>query len=372
MDEQPHSPVLVSFKGIEGIGRKSLSFLFSSQKNARYQVIDEHPDAIRIIDIDDYRGRTAWESLLASGDDRHTAPVIILGLEPVAIENGISLQKPYRPKQLLDAIESLAASIRKSTQTTVPNSKEQNKSAPTGVNERESHAFVGTTEDVDLDDPSASTEIFYDPGQFLAHHLLELIKLAAKGRKYIRTGCCDVAFYIDPKQHCIRTLVKEKNLRTFGALPIDHNTLKYHKESNLPPEIESHGFCFSYDDFLWRMVLASSRGRLPKDTDLDQEFILQGHPNLSKPLLFTHAVQISAAWSASPRSIKDVIRQLNIPQRYVFAFFTATYLMGYLTPANPSNHTWPQTKPRQQRGRRSLVRHLMKTLHRNKGAHTDE
>ncbi len=395
MNKLPLTPVMLSFHGIEGIGRKSLTFLLSSQKTATYEVTEEHPDAIRIIDIDDYRGKAAWESLLDSEEALKVTPVIILGREPVTVENGIVLQKPFRPRQLLDAIESLTLKSSEAAATSLPNEAQQtnpascdisgttrdhvvssandkpvtglSQSAASSLNEREVHAFVGTTPDVDLNNPNAIGEIFYDPGQFLAQRLLESIKLAAKEGRYIRIGCCDVAFYIDPQARCIRTLVKEKNLRTFGALPIDFNTFEHHQESRLPAEVETLGFSFSYDDFLWRMILASSRGRLPENIDLDQRFVLRRWPNLTRLLLFPHATQISAAWIASPKSIKEIIQQLNVPQRYVFAFFAATHLMALLTPIGPSN--LPATEPavEKQHNSRGLFRRLLKTLYRKKG-----
>lgn len=395
MTETPLHPVMVSLRGIEGISRKSLAFLFSSQKTTQYEIVEEHPQAIKIIDIDDYRGQSAWDSLQVSAEEPNSAPVVVLGREPVTIENGISLQKPFRPRELLAALETLANKITKTPEVAIsapavqeqlatddkksalgsstvdasaePSSKGLSQSAASSLNEREIHSFIGTTQDVDLTDPEAIAQIQFDPGQFLAERMLELIKLAAREHKYIRIGCCDVAFYIDPQQRCIRTLVKEKNLRTFGTLPLDFKTFAYHREHKLPVEIEAHGFRFSYEDFIWRMVLAGSRGRLPENIDLDQRFVLRRWPNLTRLLLFPHATQISAAWIASPKSIKEIVAQLAVPQRFVFAFFAVTHMMEYLTPVEPSSQPVSEPIPEQQHKSRGLFRRLLKTLYRKKG-----
>ena len=375
MKDLPSNPVILSFRGIEGLGRKSLAFLFSAQKTTRYEIVDEHPDAIKIIDIDDHLGKAAWEDLQASGGGQPGAPVVIVGREPLDVVNGISLQKPFLPRQLLAAVESLAAEIRNQMapppgDTGTPAGEEPAPSAArktlspgiaSPTNKREALTHIGTTPDVDLDDPNAVAEVQYDPGQFLVQRMLELIELAAKEKKYIHVGCCGVVFYIDPHQHCIRTLVKERNLRTFGALPLDYDTFVYHKEARLPVEIESLGFSFPNEDFVWRMILASSRGRLPKNTDLDQRYLLQPWPNLAQLLLFPHVMQVSAAWAASPKSIREMAGELDIPQRYIFTFFAAANTMGYLQSAGATDDQAPQPTRKTKAEGRGLLSRLLKT-----------
>ncbi len=375
MKELPPNPVILSFSGIEGLSRKSLAFLFSAQKTPRYEIVDEHPDAIKIIDIDDQLGKAAWEDLQASGRGQPGTPVIIVGRESLDVANGISLQKPFFPRQLLAAVESLAAEIRKQMappagDTGTPAGAVSAPSAArktlspgiaSGTNKREALTHIGTTPDVDLDDPNAVAEVQYDPGQFLVQRMLELIGLAAMEKIYIHVGCCGVVFYIDPHQHCIRTLVKERNLRTFGALPLDYDAFVYHKEARLPKEIESLGFSFPNEDFVWRMILASSRGRLPKNTDLDQRYLLQPWPGLARLPLFPHVMQVSAAWAASPKSIREMAGELDIPQRYIFTFFAAANTMGYLQPAGATGDQTPQPTRKAKRASRGLLSRLLKT-----------
>ncbi|WP_456377804.1 hypothetical protein [Thiolapillus sp.] len=352
MTDRPPNPLKVSFKGIEGLSRKSLAFLFSTQKTMEYEIVEEHLDAIQIIDIDHHLGKTAWENLQASSREQQSRiPVIILGSEATEVENGISLQKPFLPRELLATVESLAVEISNKTD---PHEAATTKlSLPDitfSTSEPETLIHISTAPDVNLDDPNAIAAAQYDPGQFLAQRMLELIELAAREKKYIHAGCCGVMFYVDPHLRCIRTLVKERNLRTFGALPLDYDSFVYHKEARLPAKIESQGFRFTYEDFIWRMILAGSRGRLPENTDLDQRFLLRNWPNLTELPQFPHLMQISASWAAAPKSIRQMARELDIPQRYIFAFFAAASMMDYLHPADASSSqaaraSAPETKP---------------------------
>jgi len=99
------TPVRVLLKGMDDPGRRSLRFLFSQQKGRRYQVVNERPDII-IADIDDFRGKAAW-NLIRFNKDGSRPPAIVLGQELVTVERGIALQKPFHPRDILAAMDDL-------------------------------------------------------------------------------------------------------------------------------------------------------------------------------------------------------------------------------------------------------------------------
>ena len=372
MENTDFHPVLLSFSGFEHEARKSLVFLFAAHNSNNYEIVDDHPDAVRIVDIDDPQGKAAWEALKETGRDKTGTPVILLGQEITDTGSTPSLRKPFLPQQLLAVVDTAVKNHRNGLASR-HDMKEQEPAAaqdthPVCASRCSQHhdglASIGTTADVDLDDPEAIREVQFDPEQFLAHHIQHLIRQADKDQKYIQVGCCDVTFYIDPFNRCIRTLVKEKNLRIFGTLPINPKFFKYQKQTRLPSEIEDLGSRFDYEDFLWRMVLAASRGRLPMDTDLDQLFVLQRKPDLTLLPAFPHAEAITSLWAEEPKSIREVVTQLAVAQKYVFAYFSATRQMGYLRSLDATLNS-PISSPRQ--AGRKLFNRLMKTLHRKPG-----
>ncbi|WP_457673169.1 hypothetical protein [Thiolapillus sp.] len=379
-------PVRISLKGIEGLGRKSISFLLSMQKTRRYEVVDEHPDAITIIDIDDFRGLEAWNKIKSNpGQSRN--PVILLGLEPMEVKQDIALRKPFRPDDILGAIERLLERVsgQAANETIEPEEEAEpsslatdrrmpdkrkalSSSAASSLNDRELHAFVGSATDVDLDDARALASVQYSPDDFLAWQLNRLMETAVREQKYLRLGCCDAEFYIDPFQKRVHTLTGERSLRSLGALPLGHENLSTRKLSELPEELRTEGQHHSWESFIWRMALASSRGRLPEGTDLDQRFILRRWPNLTRLMLFPHATRISAAWVAGPRSIREILEQLSLPQRHVFAFFSAAMATGYLKAVDSTNQSQDsRTSTPGTNRRRGLFRRLLKTLYRKQG-----
>ncbi|WP_457666832.1 hypothetical protein, partial [Thiolapillus sp.] len=326
MEPTEFYPVMLSFIGIEHEARKSLVFLFTAHNSDNYQVVDDHPDAVRIVDIDDPQGKAVWENLKKNGGDKTCAPVVLLGQNTSDLGDTPCLQKPFLPQQLLGVVDAAVEKHRTDLMavthngTQPPSADLQPFSATVNPHNHEGLASIGTTADVNLDDPEAIREVQFDPEQFLAHHIQHLIERADKEQKYIQVGCCDVTFYLDPFDRCIRTLVKEKNLRIFGTLPINPTYFKYQKQTRLPSEIEDLGSRFDYENFLWRMVLAASRGRLPLDTDLDQPFVLQRKPDLTLLLAFPHAEEISDLWAEAPKSIREILAQLPVAQKYVFAY----------------------------------------------------
>ena len=387
---QEAEPVFVSLKGIEGLGRKSLAFLFSTQADKRFELEDDHPDAITIIDIDDFRGKAAWEEMKSQSPSRK--PIILLGLKPMDEEGTITLQKPFRTKEILAAIDSMVelraqqqAAATEEVQDSTPPGKHV-RSTPAAVdspsrkpglsshaaaslNERELHAFVGSAADVDLNDPVALASVEYSPENFLAHRLGDLTRKAARERKYLRLSCCDAEFIVDPEKRCIHTDIGERSLRSLGALPMAGENTAYRKLSQLPEEMETRGKCIAWEIFIWRMALACSRGRLPEGTSLEQRYTLKRWPNLTRLMLFPHATQISAAWVSAPLSVREILSQLSLPQRYVFAFFSAASATGLLVEAEADQPTASRGDSADQppSQRRGLFRRLLKTLYGKQG-----
>jgi len=82
------------------------------------------------------------------------------------------------------------------------------------------------------------------------------------------------------------------------------------------------------DSFKWIVALWCSRGRVPEGVDVTQPVYLRQWPNLTRLELIPHAVQIASLLYEHPRSLIDMAKQLDIEQRYVFAFFSACKSIG--------------------------------------------
>jgi hypothetical protein len=78
----------------------------------------------------------------------------------------------------------------------------------------------------------------------------------------------------------------------------------------------------------WDVALWASRGRLPRGTHLDHPVRLRCWPNLTRLAVPPEAMRIAGLWSRGSISLRDTVRVLGIPQRYVFAFYSACQALG--------------------------------------------
>ena len=77
----------------------------------------------------------------------------------------------------------------------------------------------------------------------------------------------------------------------------------------------------SIESFIWTTSLLTSRGRLLDNTDTTKPISLKTWPNLTRLESIPYAMNIAAVFSKHPGSLQDVPKWLNIPHRYVYAFY---------------------------------------------------
>jgi hypothetical protein len=82
------------------------------------------------------------------------------------------------------------------------------------------------------------------------------------------------------------------------------------------------------EEFLWKVALWTSCGRIPQDVDLTAPVFLQCWPNFTRLQLSPNFLRIAALLVQQPRTLMDVAKALEIPQKDVFAFFSATRAIG--------------------------------------------
>ena len=87
---------------------------------------------------------------------------------------------------------------------------------------------------------------------------------------------------------------------------------------------------YSVKNIIWQLALGASRGRLPVNTSLDTPVSLLHWPNLTRLQVPPHAARILSLWSHDDKSLKETVAALNIPQRYVFALYSACSAIGLI------------------------------------------
>lgn len=116
---------------------------------------------------------------------------------------------------------------------------------------------------------------------------------------------------------------------------------------------------YDMEAFVWSTSLLTSQGRLKRNADASQKIALKSWPNLTRLEQIPHIMRIAALWNQRPGNVFDIVEWLDIPQRYVFAFYTAAETLNLFEVDETKLKTREKTAPKKQRG---LFARLLKRL----------
>jgi hypothetical protein len=162
-------------------------------------------------------------------------------------------------------------------------------------------------------------------------------------------------------QDIVKVDANERQFRPYCTLPNDTQKISLRVLSNPASAIDhSSTYQCSVTAFIWQLALWSARGRLPEGTDINQPVHLRRWPNFTRIAVTPHALAITALWAKGPRSLIDTAQMLNIPQRYVFAFYSAAHALQLVEgeTAQEQQHPTAHLPLRRSRNRGTLGRLL--------------
>ncbi|MDD3328838.1 MAG: hypothetical protein PHW25_17285 [Zoogloea sp.] len=198
------------------------------------------------------------------------------------------------------------------------------------IEERLSTFYVGSMPDVDLDDLAARSAIYYTPEQFLQGVIARAIAHAREIQRPVRIDDPNgAALYLDPRSGLAYQARSANALRALAQLPTRGTVSLSRVESSDAPALESLAGR-SLEALEWDVALWASRGRVPVGTHLDHPVRLLAWPNLTRLAVPPEAMRIAGLWSKGGISLRDTVRLLGVPQRYVFAFYSACLALGHV------------------------------------------
>lgn len=198
------------------------------------------------------------------------------------------------------------------------------------IEERLSTFYVGSMPDVDLDDLTARSAIYYTPEHFLQGVIARAIAHAREIQRPVRIDDPNgAALYLDPRSGIAYQARSANALRALAQLPTRGTVSLSRIESSDGPALESLAGR-SLEALEWDVALWASRGRVPVGTHLDHPVRLLAWPNLTRLAVPPEAMRIAGLWSKGGISLRDTVRLLGVPQRYVFAFYSACLALGHV------------------------------------------
>jgi len=231
--------------------------------------------------------------------------------------------------------------------------------------ERLATLYVGSMPDVDLNDPEARAQVQYQPELFLQGLVARAVSHAREIAQPVRIDDAEgPALYLDPRNGRAYATRSANALRALAQLPA-RGILRMATLDPRAPSVPAGLSARPLEEFEWELALWASRGRLPAETDVDAPVRLRSWPNLNRLTLPPEAMRIAGLWSRGPQSLRETVRQLGIPQRYVFAFYSACAALGHVeTPQRqmPRNKAGSPSNPSIQVVTGGMIRRIVGRL----------
>jgi hypothetical protein len=327
--------------GMEKKTLKILEMVFNGPGKGDYILVETVKEAQAcIFDLDALNAMNLWKDYRSQNSQ---LPTLIFSLNETDIAGTIYVKKPIEVEKLLKALNKIKKLLKEnSLEKTLKTAS--NKLSPSSVAPRNAqlatdmaiekeeeaiHQFCGYTQDINPNNPEEVKNIYYDPSQYLEGFFEKAFIIAQQ----LESGGILIEGLHTPmillqKQNIILCSHEFSNnqLRTMALLPVSKNRLRLvtlTETEVLTHEKTAHLVARPLDEFLWRVALWTSRGRIPKGTDLSKKIVLLHWPNFTRLVVTPYALKISALWTAQPQSLIETAKILKIQQRYVFSFFSA-------------------------------------------------
>jgi hypothetical protein len=256
-----------------------------------------------------------------------------------------------------------------------PKSNESTKSAPLRpvthqaamyLDEQKVNAYIGSAPDIDRSDTQQLARAQYDPSKFFQGYLRQAVTMADDHMQAVELKTSKGTVVVMPNTHFTLVGIEDSKLRNLCAMPVIEGTLTLSVMENGPSaEDIEHTATMSLDSLLWKVTLWSSRGRLPIGTNPSQPVFLRRWPNMTRLILFPHALRIAALWTDQIYSLLDTAKALGIPQRYVFSFYSAANALGLAAVCQREADMLVEPAPVKKNRQRGLFSRILDHLRKN-------
>ncbi|HDN27696.1 MAG TPA: hypothetical protein ENG03_11500 [Thioploca sp.] len=339
-----NKPINIAACGMDKQTSKLLEMVFNGPGRGNYALVEQLESAQAcIFDLDSLEGMNLWKDYR----NRYPQmPTVILSLNHKDIAGTVYVQKPIEIDNLLKALNKIKRLIEEESapksgaqKVSVKSASVKPQQAPRdaklateiAIEEEEEalHQYCGYAQDINPDNPQGFLKFYYEPNQYLQGFFEKAFVI---GQQLDSGGIMIEGLYtkmiLMPKQNQILCGCEfnDSQLRTMTLLPLSNSHLRMTTLSEaeiILSQDDNQLIEQPLDKFLWRVALWTSRGRVPKGTDLYKKIVLLYWPNFTRLIVTPYALKISALWMVQPHSLLETAKILEIPQRYVFALFTA-------------------------------------------------
>ena len=211
-------------------------------------------------------------------------------------------------------------------------------------------------------------DLRYVPDNYFIGKLIGAVRLAKQSQQIVEIKAPSYFVYVLPNDHQIFTVfdIKSDQFIAFSRERIKQGEVNIHILSSIETgklELQMSKqpeYIHSLESFLWTSSLLVSKGRLPSTVDVDKKTALRYWPSFARIEAFPYSMRIAALWHHSPDSLVQMAKKLEIPQRYVFAFYNGADALGLVEHDPKKVKKQIKAKPKKKGG--SLITRLFKRL----------
>ena len=298
----------------------------SNDAESEIENIDTNFDEVEIIDIENSLTETADESTSTNGTKTTNEENVIDSSEAVTDENKNTENRTTAEEELQAILDEIRFEADGATAGT-------GKVRGFTDADRRWKLLCGEDEDIKLE----KIEKFNPSKHFLAC-LVKNIQDSMQNKTVLRMKVNGMIIVINPESDLIycEQSISSKQYSDFCYEPMVSNKIKVHKLDESETRLynkkmdENVEYTHLTESFVWTTSLLTSRGRIPKGTNLKEALGLTTWPNLTRVESFPNMMQIAALFNKGTWSLLEITKKSDIPKNHVVAFYNAALALNII------------------------------------------
>jgi hypothetical protein len=236
------------------------------------------------------------------------------------------------------------------------------------IAERRWRELCGERDDIDELTGWKMDEILFTPENYLLSNVLGAVRLAHQSNQSVQLKLPGGGYALLMAETGQAYCTLDTHSDEFAMLcnnPVQTGQVALHIPSSselLPLEEDARqheGDILDLEGFIWVTSLLTAQGRLSRSVDVNKRIALKHWPNMTRLEQFPQVMRIAALWGQRPGTLFEIAKALDIPQRYVFSFYTAASALNLFELDQTKLKSREKEKPKESRG---LFSRLLKRL----------
>jgi len=373
------NPIRVATIGLDERSQQVLRMAFSGAGKGACEITDEKNADVGLCNMDSSDAKTLWRNYRKRYPQR---PTVVIGLRNPALTNTCYVSKPIKVDLLINAIKQVHADGEPTPQeSTTPQEVSANHSRQSVAHMRKAHSGNNALDTWREDAPVSAinwneelkeaTVSFYSPQEFLQGEIHTVFNLA--GKSGVATQLSIMiddrwkTITADPVRNKVASEIDDDQLEKLCNTPLFCIAKKSNRLSKKETELvlyrnEETQYEESIEQFLWKIALWTSAGRMPEGTKPANPIRLRHWPNLTRLKQTPNGIRIAALLSDQPSPPALVAKVLNVPLQQVFSFYAATHALGLTASAEDNTKITSSFKAPAKNRHHSLFGRILNRL----------